>query len=210
MATLVGRAGLVLKGAWDSDATYDIMDVVTYNNSVYIAKQLVPAGTLPTNTTYWMVAIDASLLARKVASATAGNIATLDANGDLKDGGVAVGSTDISSIGDGSVKGAISNLDTRVTGNTSDITRLTTAKFGDVIEYDTSDTALRTFGYDGYLILVGTGDIYVYSGEGGNINSYMIWTGDSVFGIPRYVRKGMRFKIRSAGLSLIKLIPFAV
>ena len=68
MATLVGRVGLIVKGAWDSSVAYAYMDVVTYNNSTYIAKQAVPAGTLPTNTTYWELALDADLLQPKTMS----------------------------------------------------------------------------------------------------------------------------------------------
>lgn len=70
MATLVGRVGLVIKGAWDSSVAYTSMDVVTYNNSTYIAKQAVPAGTLPTNTTYWELSLDASTLTAKTAIST--------------------------------------------------------------------------------------------------------------------------------------------
>ena len=68
MSVLVGRVGLVVKGAWDSSVAYAAMDVVTYNNSTYIAKQAVPAGTLPTNTTYWELSLDASLLQPKTMS----------------------------------------------------------------------------------------------------------------------------------------------
>ena len=57
MATNVGRVGMVTKGAWINSATYEVLDVVTYNNGLYIAKQAVPANTLPTNTTYWQMAI---------------------------------------------------------------------------------------------------------------------------------------------------------
>lgn len=128
MASLVGRVGLVLKGAWDSDAAYDIMDVVTYNNSVYIAKQLVPAGTLPTNTTYWEVALDAALLqtkaagANKVSSATSGNFAALDANGDLADSGHKHSdyATKVSSATNGNLAGLDTNgnlTDSRIYAN---------------------------------------------------------------------------------------------
>lgn len=68
MSVLVGRVGLVIKGAWDSSVAYESMNVVTYNNSTYIAKQAVPAGTLPTNTTYWELTLDASLLQTKTMS----------------------------------------------------------------------------------------------------------------------------------------------
>lgn len=47
--------------------------------------------------------------ADKVASATAGNLAGLDVNGNLTDSGVAAGNTSISSIGDGTLTGAVSS-----------------------------------------------------------------------------------------------------
>ena len=68
MATLIGRVGIVDKGTWNSGSTYDTLDTITYNNSIYIAKQSTPAGTLPTNTTYWQLAMDSSSLQPKTMS----------------------------------------------------------------------------------------------------------------------------------------------
>lgn len=59
MATDLGKVGMVTKGTWNSASTYEVLDVVSYNNGVYIAKQAVPANTLPTNTTYWQEALNA-------------------------------------------------------------------------------------------------------------------------------------------------------
>ena len=56
MATLVGKVGMVMKGAWNSSVTYEVLDAVSYANGLYIAKQNVPANTAPTNTTYWQAA----------------------------------------------------------------------------------------------------------------------------------------------------------
>lgn len=58
MATNVGRVGIVMKGTWSSSATYEGLDAVTYNGALYIAKQDVPANTLPTNATYWQAALE--------------------------------------------------------------------------------------------------------------------------------------------------------
>lgn len=44
----------VFQGAWDSSKSYVALDIVEYNNSRYIAKIPTPAGTLPTNTAYWI------------------------------------------------------------------------------------------------------------------------------------------------------------
>lgn len=56
MATDLGKVGIVMKGTWSSSATYEVLDAVSYNNGLYIAKQAVPANTAPTNTTYWQLA----------------------------------------------------------------------------------------------------------------------------------------------------------
>lgn len=60
MATDLGKVGMRARGDWSSSATYEGLDAVSYNNCFYIAKQDVPANTNPTNTTYWMVAVDVS------------------------------------------------------------------------------------------------------------------------------------------------------
>ena len=62
-ATDLGKVGIVMKGTWSSSATYEVLDAVSYNGGLYIAKQAVPANTLPTNTTYWQMATDISSLA---------------------------------------------------------------------------------------------------------------------------------------------------
>lgn len=64
MATDVGKVGIVMKGAYNSENTYENLDCVSYNGGLYIAKQNVPANTAPTNTTYWQVGIDAASLAQ--------------------------------------------------------------------------------------------------------------------------------------------------
>lgn len=58
--TDIGRAGMVTKGDYNSASTYETLDAVSYQNGLYVAKQNVPAGILPTNTTYWQSAIDAA------------------------------------------------------------------------------------------------------------------------------------------------------
>lgn len=60
MATLIGKVGIVMKGDYNSANTYEVLDAVSYNGGLYVAKQAVPANTLPTNTTYWQKAIDAA------------------------------------------------------------------------------------------------------------------------------------------------------
>lgn len=62
MATNVGKVGIVMKGDWNSSATYEVLDAVSYPNGLYIAKQAVPANTAPTNTTYWQKAIESVVI----------------------------------------------------------------------------------------------------------------------------------------------------
>ena len=59
MAPDLGKVGIRLRGNWNSTNTYEVLDMVYYNNSSYIAKQAVPANTLPTDTTYWQVSLAA-------------------------------------------------------------------------------------------------------------------------------------------------------
>ena len=61
-ATDLGKVGIVMKGNYNSANTYEVLDAVSYNNGLYIAKQAVPANTLPTNTTYWQAAITPQLV----------------------------------------------------------------------------------------------------------------------------------------------------
>lgn len=133
MATLIGRVGMVIKGAWDSSVAYDTLDVVTYNNNTYIAKQASPAGTLPTNTTYWQLSLDASLLANKVSGATSGNFAGLDSNGNITDSGHKHSDyvTDVSGKADkvsGATNGNLANLNAN--GNLED----SGVSAGDILE----------------------------------------------------------------------------
>lgn len=54
----VGRVSFVMKGAWNLATAYEKLDAVSYNGSLYIAKQNVPGGTAITNTTYWQLAAE--------------------------------------------------------------------------------------------------------------------------------------------------------
>ena len=52
------RIALNPRGEWSSTATYTNPDVVKYQGSSYFAKKSVPAGTKPTNTSYWIKMVD--------------------------------------------------------------------------------------------------------------------------------------------------------
>lgn len=53
--TNLGNVSLKPKGEWSSNTSYLKNDIVSYQGSTYLAKSAPPAGTLPTNTTYWML-----------------------------------------------------------------------------------------------------------------------------------------------------------
>lgn len=62
MAADLGKVGMRMRGDWSNSATYEVLDAVSYQDGLYIAKQAVPANTLPTNTTYWQVALSPTQL----------------------------------------------------------------------------------------------------------------------------------------------------
>lgn len=43
----------IFDGTWSNSKSYEPLTIVEYGNSSYTSKRQVPAGTLPTNTTYW-------------------------------------------------------------------------------------------------------------------------------------------------------------
>ena len=46
----------IVDGDWSQSKAYEPLVVVVYNGNSYISKTYVPAGTLPTNETYWILA----------------------------------------------------------------------------------------------------------------------------------------------------------
>lgn len=46
----------IIDGEWSQSKAYEPLVVVIYNGNSYISKTYVPAGTLPTNETYWILA----------------------------------------------------------------------------------------------------------------------------------------------------------
>lgn len=46
----------IVDGTWSESKAYEPLVVVVYNGNSYISKTYVPAGTLPTNETYWILA----------------------------------------------------------------------------------------------------------------------------------------------------------
>ena len=85
--TDIGRAGIVMKGDYNSASTYETLDAVSYQNGLYIAKQNVPAGTVPTNTTYWQKAVSESTMSGDFFISTIANeIKTIENESDIISG----------------------------------------------------------------------------------------------------------------------------
>lgn len=55
---VIVTGGLVPKGEYDNTTDYDIGDVVTYQDISYVMYANAPAGTLPTDDTYWQILAD--------------------------------------------------------------------------------------------------------------------------------------------------------
>lgn len=89
--TSAGRILIMPKGNYDPSVTYEMLDLVFYNGGSWLAKETA-VGIEPseTNSKYWHNMLDFD-----------------------------PGSADISHIGDGSVKGAIANLESRKANGTS-------------------------------------------------------------------------------------------
>lgn len=98
MATDLGKVGIRMRGDWNSSATYEVLDAVTYSSKLYIAKQDVPANTAPTYTEYWQLCYDATNKADKVSEAVTGDFAALDSNGNLANSEVKVDSVKKTSV----------------------------------------------------------------------------------------------------------------
>ena len=120
-----------------------------------------------------------------------------------------IGTTDISSIGDGTVTGAISD----VNGNLSEMNKNDFGSAVDLITYNSS-TNLYTFPSDGYVnILASYGssnyaDITLYGSK--NINSYITRANgnDAAVGIVMvFVKKGMRCYVSGNSLAGAQFIP---
>ncbi len=89
--TEYGTIGIRPMGTYDPDTKYDLLNLVEYDGSSYVAHTDPPLGSLPTNTAYWQV------------SAQGTGRATADSVGTVKPDGV---TTEVSADGSLSVKTA--------------------------------------------------------------------------------------------------------
>lgn len=80
---IAGKVRMTPKGAWNKNADYEILDVVTTQNGsrAHIAKKAVPGGTEIDNAEYWDTIADVSPAITNANTATAGaNAAAKSAN----------------------------------------------------------------------------------------------------------------------------------
>ena len=63
MSADAGRVALIPKGEWSSVGEYEILDVVSHNGSLYIAKQdSVNHEPIGKTDDYWMLGVDANVM----------------------------------------------------------------------------------------------------------------------------------------------------
>jgi len=103
MAEIYGTIGIHPMGTYDPDTKYELLHLVDYDGSSYVAHTDPPLGTLPTNTAYWQV------------SAQGTSKATADSVGTVKPDGV---TTEVSADGAMSVKTATQSTLGLVKGST--------------------------------------------------------------------------------------------
>lgn len=66
---IAGRVAMIPKGDYDATVTYQILDIVRYNDASYVAKKS-STGMLPTDTEYWMLMTQDGLLVDDALSET--------------------------------------------------------------------------------------------------------------------------------------------
>ena len=94
MAVEYGTIGTRPRGSWDPDTKYDLLNLVSYDGSSYVAHTDPPKGSLPTDINYWQTS------AQGTSKATADSVGTVKPDGTT---------TEVSTEGSLSVKTAAQN-----------------------------------------------------------------------------------------------------
>lgn len=102
MAEIYGTIGIRPMGEYNPDTKYELLNLVNYDGSSYVAHTEPPLGTLPSNTAYWQV------------SAQGTSKATADSVGTVKPDGV---TTEVSADGTLSAKTATQSTAGMVKGS---------------------------------------------------------------------------------------------
>ncbi len=113
MAEIYGTIGIRPMGTYDSDTKYDLLNLVEYDGSSYVAHTDPPIGTLPTNTSYWQISASGTSKATASTPGTVmpdGETTEVDSNGALSvkmatdaTRGIVKGSAGIKVAEDGSI-----------------------------------------------------------------------------------------------------------
>ncbi|WP_024295028.1 hypothetical protein [Lacrimispora indolis] len=75
MAEIYGTIGIRPMGEYNPDTKYELLNLVNYDGSSYVAHTEPPLGTLPSNTAYWQVS------AQGTSKATADSVGTVKPDG---------------------------------------------------------------------------------------------------------------------------------
>lgn len=103
MAVEYGTIGIRPMGGWNPDTKYDLLNLVDYDGSSYVAHTDPPKGSLPTDTNYWQTS------AQGTSKATADSVGTVKPDGTT---------TEVSADGSLSVKTATQDSLGLVKGST--------------------------------------------------------------------------------------------
>ena len=99
MALVAGKVMLRPRGPYDSTASYDIIDAVTHNNKLWIAKKPGLCGVEPTKTDEnWMLAIDGTTDVKALEAEIYAKFDVINSNFDTANANIADNASKISSI----------------------------------------------------------------------------------------------------------------
>lgn len=110
--TDIGTVGLNFAAGYSNVSTYDVGDVVTYNKRMYVCDVAVTVPEAFDNSKWSYYKCSDIAHTAKEAEASASAVA-----GDVSDINDAIGNTDISAIGDGTLTGAISSVNANLSYN---------------------------------------------------------------------------------------------
>lgn len=115
--TDIGTVGLNFAAGYSNVSTYDVGDVVTYNKRMYVCDVAVTVPEAFDNSKWSYYKCSDIAHTAKEAEASASAVA-----GDVSDINDAIGNTDISAIGDGTLTGAISSVNANLSKKSATIT----------------------------------------------------------------------------------------
>lgn len=113
MAEIYGTIGIRPMGTYNANTKYELLNLVEYDGSSYVAHTDPPLGTLPTNTDYWQISASGTSKATESTPGTVmpdGVTTEVDSNGALSvktatqsTAGIVKGSAGIKVAADGSI-----------------------------------------------------------------------------------------------------------